>query len=96
MEIKTKSGFECKVNENKVKDWRYISTSAKIAKTEDEIEAVNGISFLMQFVLGDDYDRLLEHMEEDGVVTTERIIAEYKEITGYISEQLKKSQSFSG
>ena len=96
MEIKTKSGFECKVNENKVKDWRYISTSAKIAKTEDEIEVVNGISFLMQFVLGDDYDRLLEHMEEDGVVSTERMIAEYKEITGYIGEQLKKSQSFSG
>ena len=93
MEIKTKSGFKCKVNENKVKDWRYIRTSAHIAKSTDEIEVIEGVNFLMEFVLGDDYDRLLEHLAKDGVVESATVIAEYKEITNRIGEQLKKSSS---
>ena len=52
MEIKTKSGFKCKVNENKVKDWRYIKTSSQIAKSKDDMEIINGIDFLMSFLLG--------------------------------------------
>lgn len=93
MEINTKSGFKCKVKENKVKDWRYITTSAKIAKSDDEITIVNGVAFLMEFLLGDDYERLLNHLEDDGVVDSCKLIAEYREITTYIGEQLKKSQS---
>lgn len=96
MEINTKSGFKCKVNENKIKDWRYITTSAKIAKCDDELTVVNGVAFLMEFLLGDDYDRLLNHLEEDGVVDSTKLIEEYREITTYIGEQLKKSQSSLG
>ena len=96
MEISTKSGFKCKVNENKVKDWRYITTSAKIAKSDDELTIVNGVAFLMEFLLGDDYDRLLSHLEKDGVVESNILIEEYREITTYIGEQLKKSQSSLG
>lgn len=96
MEICTKSGFKCKVNENKVKDWRYVSTSAKIAKSNDELTLVNGVAFLMEFMLGDDYERLLNHLEDDGVVDPAKLIEEYREITSYIGEQLKKSQSSLG
>lgn len=96
MEIKTKSGFKCKVNENRVKDWRYIKTSSKIAKSKDDMEIINGIDFLMSFLLGEEYERLMEHLAEDGIVDSSRLIATYKEITERIGEQLKKSNSSQG
>ena len=96
MEIRTKSGFKCKVNENKIKDWRYVKTSAHIAKCSDELEIIDGIDFLMEFLLGDEYNKLMEHLAKDGVVESETLIREYKEITGYVGEQVKKSQSSLG
>ncbi|MBQ1573439.1 MAG: hypothetical protein IIZ78_20130 [Clostridiales bacterium] len=96
MEIKTKSGFKCKVNENRVKDWRYIKTSSKIAKSKDDMEIINGIDFLMSFLLGEEYERLMEHLAEDGIVDSSTLIATYKEITERIGEQLKKSNSSQG
>lgn len=96
MEIKTKSGFKCKVNENKVKDWRYIRDSAKLAKSKDDIEIVNGVDALMSFVLGDEYERLMDHLAKDGIVDSNELIATYKEITDRIGEQLKKSNSSQG
>lgn len=96
MEIKTKCGFKCKVNENKLKDWRYIKTSTHIAKSTDEIEIINGIDFLMSFVLGADYERLMEHLAKDGIVESNKLIAVYKEITERMGEQLKKSNSSQG
>jgi hypothetical protein len=96
MEIKTKSGFKCKVNENRVKDWRYIKTSSKIAKSKDDMEIINGIDFLMSFLLGEEYERLMEHLAEDGIVDSSKLIATYKEITERIGEQLKKSNSSQG
>ena len=96
MEIKTKSGFKCRVNENRVKDWRYIKTSSKIAKSKDDMEIINGIDFLMSFLLGEEYERLMEHLAEDGIVDSSKLIATYKEITERIGEQLKKSNSSQG
>ena len=96
MEIKTKSGFKCKVNENKVKDWRYIKTSSQIAKSKDDMVIINGIDFLMSFVLGEDYERLMDYLAKDGIVDSNELIATYKEITDRIGEQVKKSNSSQG
>lgn len=97
MEIKTKSGFKCKVNENRVKDWRYIRTSTRIAKSNDEMEIINGIDYLMSFVLEDEYEKLMEHIaKREGIVDSETLIATYREITNLLSEQLKKSNSSQG
>lgn len=93
MEIKTKSGFKCKVNENKMKDWRYVKTTSKIARCTDEIEIINGIDFLMSFVLGDDYERLQDHLAKDGIIESKELISAYREITDLMGEQLKKSKS---
>lgn len=96
MEIKTKSGFKCKVNENRVKDWRYIKTSSQIAKSKDDMEIINGIDFLMSFLLGEEYEKLMDHLAKDGIVESSELIATYKEITERIGEQLKKSNSSQG
>lgn len=95
MEITTRSGFKCKVNENKIKDWRYVTTSTKIAKSDNEIEIVNGVDFLLRFLLGDEQtDKLIEHIsDKDGIAGAVDLVAEFKEITGYVGEQVKKSQS---
>jgi len=96
MEIKTKSGFKCKVNENRVKDWRYIKTSSQIAKSKDDMEIINGIDFLMSFLLGEEYEKLMDYLAKDGIVESAELIATYKEITERIGEQLKKSNSSQG
>lgn len=98
MNIETSSGFTCKVNEQKLKDWRYIRTSTKIARSTDDIEIINGIDFLFRFLLGDEQtDALIEHLcDDDGVVGTDVIINEFRSITALVSEQLKKSQSSQG
>lgn len=96
MKIKTKSGFECKVDENRLKDWRYVSASAKLAKsTDDEMALINGLDYLITFIMGEEQrDKLIEHLAgAEGVCTSESLIAEFKDITNRLGEQLKKSAS---
>jgi hypothetical protein len=38
----------------------------------------------------------MAHIEDDGVVDSERLVAEYIEITQIAGEKIKKSQSSSG
>ena len=95
MEIKTKSGFKCKVNENKVKDWRYVNTLAKISKTTNEIDIIEYMDFLFRFLLGDEQtEKLIEHVsKKSGVAEVKDLVNEFKEITGFVSDQVKKSTS---
>lgn len=48
MKIKTKSGFECNVNEKKAKDWRFIKLLA-LCDSGDESDALKGITQAVPF-----------------------------------------------
>lgn len=100
MKIKTKSGFECNINERRLKDWRYIKAAAKMnkaVKEQNEGEMVTELAFSVPFLLGEDGEAaLMAHIEDDGVVDSERLVAEYIEITQIAEEKIKKSQSSSG
>lgn len=94
MEVKTKSGFKCKVNEKKIKDWRFVKA---LSKCDSGVETVviEGLSFVVPFLLGEDGEEaLLNHvMDEAGVASFTDIIKEFKEILTLVGSEIKKSQS---
>ena len=95
MKIKTQSGFECNINERRLKDWRYVKAAAKINSGNEE-EVLNAVTFAVPFLLGEDGDEALtKYVEVDGVSDTERVLAEFIEITKAAGEKIKKSQSSS-
>lgn len=92
MQIKTKGGFVCEINENKIKDWRFAKA---LAKCDNEATSIQGLSQAVNFLLGDDGEAsLMEHLtDKDGNIPTESIINEFKEIMQRAGDQIKKSQS---
>lgn len=95
MKIKTKSGFECNINERRLKDWRYVKAAAKI-NSGIEGDMIEAVTFCIPFVLGDDGEAaLMAHVEENGEIDGEKVVSEFLEITRIAGEKIKKSQSSS-
>lgn len=93
MKVKTKSGFSCDVNENLVKDWRFVKYLA-LCDSGDESDALKGITKAVPFLLGDKGEvALVEHIAKDGVASTEDMIAEFKEIITAIGNSTAKNSS---
>lgn len=93
MEIHTRSGFVCDINEKKAKDWRYVKALAD-CDSGDESRALNGITQAIPLLLGKVGEQnLMDHLvDEDGIIDTEAMIAEFKEIVILMGEETKKSQ----
>ena len=93
MKIKTKSGFECNINERRLKDWRYVKAAAKI-NGGNEADIIEAVTFAVPFLLGEDGEAaLMNYVEEDGAVDSEKLLAEFLEVTRIAGEKIKKSQS---
>lgn len=94
MKVKTTSGFKCNVNENKVKDWRFVKALAKCDSKNDS-QILEGLSFVVPFLLGEDGEEaLIQHVaDKDGIASADLIIGELREILVLAGEELKKSQS---
>jgi hypothetical protein len=92
MKIKTKSGFSCNLNEKKAKDWRFCRALVK-CESKDESTLLEGITFVVPFLLGEDGEaKLIKHLEDkDGVASVELVMSEFKEILKQIGDA-KKSQ----
>lgn len=97
MKIVTKSGFKCSVNENIIRDWRFVTMTSKIAKSEDEIAIIDHVDMALSFVLGDKQaQKFIEHVAKvNGIADVKTVIEEYGEIINILKEQVKKSQSLS-
>ena len=93
MKIKTKSGFECIINENKFADWRYIRAAAEV-NSGKEAKILKGITFIVPFILGDEQEEaLMDHLkDDDGIVSTIKIVEEFREIETLAGEKVKKSK----
>lgn len=94
MEIHTTSGFVCKVNEKRAKDWRYVKALAEW-DSGDESRALKGVTAAIPLLLGKEGEQeLMKHVaDEDGLIDSETMIAEFKEIVLLMGEEVKKSQS---
>lgn len=79
-EVKTSTGFKCKVNENVVKDWRFIK-ALSLMNSADEMDIVTGATQTVTLLLGAKGEQeLCRHVEQDGVAPVEDIMREIKEI----------------
>lgn len=94
MKIKTKSGFVCDVNPDIVKDWRFCKGLAK-CDSGDESAVIQGITFAVPFLLGEDGERkLIEHVtDKNGLAPVQEITKEFREIITLMGKEVKKSQS---
>lgn len=92
--IKTKEGFSCEVNEDKVKDWRFVKGLADCA-SKNENQVLKGVTFVVPFLLGEDgEEKLMDFLtEKEGFPKTDSIITVFKEIMEQLSEETKKSKS---
>lgn len=93
MKIKTKSGFECNIDERRLKDWRYVKAAAKI-NSGNEAAILEGITIAIPFLLGEDGEKaLMAHIEDQGAFDSDKMILEFLEVTKAAGEKIKKSQS---
>lgn len=94
MNIKTKSGFSCKVNEARAKDWRFAKGLAD-CDSGDESRILKGMTFVVPFLLGEKGEEaLIKHVtNKNGIAPTDLIMSEFKEILSLMGEETKKSLS---
>lgn len=94
MNVKTKSGFKWKINEKKMKDWRFAKAIAK-CDSGDESKIIEGMTFVVPFILGEDGEAaLMEHVQKDDeIIDTNDILKEIREIITLAGEEIKKSES---
>lgn len=84
--IKTESGFSCKIDENVVDDMRFL----RLLRKADENSIF--LDDLARAILGDDAtEALYNHIEEDNRVPIEKFSNELREIIEKIGEKIKKS-----
>lgn len=83
--VKTSSGFEADIDESRLDDYRLMKT-IRAAQTEPM-----AVVDLVGFVLGEDEERLIEHLvATTGKAANEDISREITEIFGLLSESKKK------
>ena len=94
IKVRTKSGFVCEVDPERAKDWRFCKALAK-CDSQDESELIQGMTFVVSFLLGKDEDKLIEHISKsnNGLAPVDKIIEEFKEILVEMGKEVKKSQS---
>ena len=94
IDIKTSSGFEVRVSERILKDWRVVKALAKVTTGSDEATTVYAMSDVLALILGKDEERLYKHimaLDDEGIVSSENVMNEAKEIIGAIGEAQKNS-----
>ena len=85
--ITTSTGFKCDVNENVLKDWRFVKALALMA-SEDETDIVTGATESVTLLLGKKGEQeLCRHVEKDGYAPVEDIMSEVKEILSKIGKK---------
>lgn len=87
---KTKTGFEYTVNEAIRTDWRFVKALAD-ADSSDASRQLAGAVRMVTLLLGEKGEAELEkHVaQEDGIVPTESIINEVRDILNGIGEEIK-------
>lgn len=87
--ITTKSGFKCKIDENRCKDWSYVRALA-LCETGNEKDAIIGLTTAIPILLGKDEERLVKHLTKDGICNTADVVREFKEIVQLLGATTKK------
>lgn len=88
MDITTTSGFKCKIDEKKIKDWEFITYLGMI-DSEDDSDRLKGITKAVPFILGAKGEKaLMEYLrKENGVADAESVITIFTEIINKASSK---------
>lgn len=94
MKIKTKSGFVIDIDKDRATDWRTCKCLRKIDSGDGSL-VLQGITDVVPHLLGEEGElALMKHVEnEKGIIPTEKIIEEIKDIIEKLGEEAKKSAS---
>ena len=86
----TKTGFNYTVNEEIRTDWRFVRALAD-ADSSDVSRQLSGAVRMVTLLLGEQGETdLMAHVaKEDGIVPTQRVIDEVRDILNGIGEELK-------
>lgn len=85
IEVKTETGFNCKIDENVVNKYSFVKTVAKVEKNP------TAVTDLVNMLLGDQEDALIEHLGGDPDASD--IINEISYILNAITENNKVKKS---
>lgn len=91
MKIHTTSGFVCEINEKKAKDWRFAKALAD-CDSGDNSRILKGATFALPFLLEENEKKLMEHVSENGIADSEKMMNEFNEIVALIGQETKKSE----
>ncbi len=93
IEGKTRTGFKFKIDERATKDWRIVEGIKKVSSRNYD-ELAEGISSIVDLLLGDDKDRLMSHVQKnnDGFIPVDELEKELSDIIAG-ANQVKNSQS---
>ncbi len=94
MQVHTKSGFVCEVDEDRANDWRFVKALAD-CDSGDESRVLKGMAFAVPFILGEDGERkLMDHVtNKKGLIGSDKIMKEFREVLTLIGDKQKKSSS---
>jgi len=87
MKIKTKTGFQCEVNEKILNDYRFVKAIAK-TKSKDPLISASALFDLVALLIGDDTE-LIEHCTVDGIADTGKVSEEITDIIEQIGKDSK-------
>jgi len=87
MKIKTKTGFQCEVNEKILNDYRFVKAIAK-TKSKDPLISASALFDLVDLLIGDDTE-LIEHCTVDGIADTGKVSEEITDIIEQIGKDSK-------
>lgn len=86
MEIKTKSGFKCEIDEKVLDDWRFAKAVVEAHSKNNDLRAKAAVD-MVHLVLRDNEDAFYEHLaKKNGDIITEDVVV--KDL-GEIISQLK-------
>lgn len=86
MQVKTKSGFKCDINDKILDDWRFTRAVAK-THADDDVERMNAAVDLVSLILRDNEEAYYKYVEKkNGGIVSEDIVT--KDLVSII-EQVK-------
>lgn len=87
MQVKTKSGFKCDINDKILDDWRFTRAVAK-THADDDVERMNAAVDLVSLILRDNEEAYYKYVEKkNGGIVSEDIVT--KDLVSII-EQVKE------
>ena len=93
IKVTTKTGFEAKVNESKILDFRFLEQTVETVKGKDDLDKMDAtVQMLKMLFTKSDKERFLQHVADhnDGIADISAVMDEFTEIMNQCKAANKK------